>query len=74
MYTIAVSSGKILIENEGFEEQYLGDLTAAMDELAVQVGDETLNRRLRALQLEMSVLLPTEIESQEEIGKKICRS
>jgi hypothetical protein len=70
MYTIAVSSGKILIENEGFEEQYLEDLTAAMDELAVQVGDETLNRRLRALQLGMSVLLPTEIESREEIGKK----
>lgn len=69
MYSIAVSNGQIDIDNLGFERQYLDDLSAAMDELAVQVGDETLNRRLRALQLGMSVLLPTDIENRGEIGK-----
>ena len=69
MYSIAVSSGQILIDNQGFEQRYLADLSAAMDELAVQVGDEILDRRLRALQIGMAVLLPTDIESREEIGK-----
>lgn len=69
MYSIAVSNGQVLIDSQGFEQQYLLDLSAAMDELAMLVAGETLGRRLRELQVALTVLLPTEIGNREEIGK-----